>query len=51
MTNKERKQAMLLLQQAIDLAGDGGPQPFYEDEYELMYKFLKEIMVVLKIEE
>ena len=51
MTNKERIHAMLLLQQAIDLAGDGGPQPFDEDEYELMFKFLKEIKMVLKIEE
>lgn len=51
MTNKERIHAMILLQHAIDLAGDGEPQPFDEDEYELMDKFLKEIKMVLKIEE
>ena len=51
MTNKERIHAMNLLRLAIDLAGDGGPQSFDEDEYELMDKFIKEIKMILKIEE
>ena len=51
MTNKERIHAMNLLRLAIELAGDGCPAAFDTDEYELMDKFLKEIMMVLKIEE
>ena len=50
MTNKERIQAMILLQHAIELAGDGGPQPFYENEYELMYNFLKEVKEILGLD-
>ena len=50
MTNKERIHAMILLQHAIELAGDGGPQPFDENEYELMYNFLKEVNEILGLD-
>ena len=29
-----------LLREAVELAGDGGPQPFTEEEYDEMYTFL-----------
>lgn len=41
---------MILLQNAIELAGDGGPQPFDEDEYKLMYNFLKEVNEILGLD-
>ncbi len=50
MTNKERIHAMILLQNAIDLAGDGGPQPFDEDEYKLMTDFLNEIKQIIGLD-
>ena len=50
MTNKERIHAMNLLQHAIELAGDGEPQPFDENEYELMYNFLKEVNEILGLD-
>lgn len=50
MTNKERIHAMILLQHAIELAGDGEPQPFDENEYELMYNFLKEVNEILGLD-
>lgn len=50
MTNKERIHAMLLLQHAIDLAGDGGTQPFDEDEYKLMRDFLNEIIQIIGLD-
>ena len=50
MTNKERIHAMILLQHAIELAGDGGPQPFDKNEYELMYNFLKEVNEILGLD-
>ena len=31
---------IILLQEAIELAGDGGPSPFTDEEYEAMYNFL-----------
>lgn len=49
--NKERiHHVMFLLQQAIDLAGDGGPQPFDEDEYKLMTDFLNEIKQIIGLD-
>lgn len=33
-------QIIILLQEAIELAGDGGPSPFTDEEYEAMYNFL-----------
>ena len=32
-----------LLRHAIELAGDGGPQPFTEEEYDEMYRFLNKL--------
>lgn len=32
-----------LLREAIGLAGDGGPQPFTEEEYNEMYNFLNKL--------
>lgn len=32
-----------LLRDAIELAGDGGPQPFTEEEYDEMYNFLNKL--------
>ena len=31
------------LEMAIELAGDGGPQPFDEEEYQGMYKLIEEL--------
>lgn len=50
MTNKERTHAMILLQHAIELAGDGGSQPFDENEYELMNNFLNEVKEILGLD-
>lgn len=33
-------QIINLLQEAIELAGDGGPSPFTSEEYDAMYNFL-----------
>ena len=43
MTKAERERAIVCLEYAIELAGDGGYQPFTDKEYELMYQFLNEI--------
>lgn len=39
----DRNEIINCLYMAIQLAGDGGPQPFYEEEYEAMYNFLEEL--------
>lgn len=36
-------QIINLLQEAIELVGDGGPSPFTDDEYNAMYNFLNKI--------
>ena len=36
-------QTINLLYTAIELAGDGGPQPFTEEEYQAMYNFLDQL--------
>ena len=36
-------QIINLIREAIELAGDGGPQPFTDEEYELMYDFLNRV--------
>jgi hypothetical protein len=43
MTKAERERAIACLGHAIELARDGGYQPFTKREYELMYQFLNEI--------
>lgn len=40
MTNLE---IINLLYLAIDLAGDGGPDPFTDKEYDAMYNFLEKL--------
>lgn len=42
MTKAEKERAIACIKLAIELAGDGGPMPFTEKEYELMYNFLDE---------
>lgn len=36
-------QIINLLQEAIELAGNGGPSPFTSEEYEAMYNFLNQL--------
>ena len=43
MTKCEKNRAIATLRLAIELAGDGGMQPFTDKEYELMYALLDEI--------
>ena len=38
-----REDIINCLYMAIQLAGDGGPQPFDDEEYEAMYNFLEEL--------
>jgi hypothetical protein len=38
-----RNEIIDCLYMAVQLAGDGGPQPFEEEEYEAMYNFLEEL--------
>ena len=45
MTQKEKERAIACIKLAIELAGDGGPMPFTEKEYELMYRFLDKIIL------
>lgn len=39
----ERNEILNCLYMAIQLAGDGGPCPFTDEEYEAMYNFLEEL--------
>lgn len=39
----DREDIINCLYMAIQLAGDGGPQPFDEEEYNAMYNFLEEL--------
>ena len=43
MTKCEKNRAIATLRLPIELAGDGGMQPFTDKEYELMYALLDEI--------
>lgn len=38
-----RQEIIEMLRLAIQLAGDGGPAAFYDDEYNAMYNFLDEL--------
>jgi hypothetical protein len=38
-----RNEIIDCLYMAVQLVGDGGPQPFEEEEYEAMYNFLEEL--------
>ena len=39
----DRDQIINLLRFAVEVAGDGGMQPFTDEEYEAMYNFLEEL--------
>ena len=43
MTKMNREYLINCLEMTIELAGDGGPQPFDDEEYEAMYNFLEEL--------
>lgn len=38
-----REEIINCLDLAIQLAGDGGPAPFTDEEYDAMYEFLNEL--------
>lgn len=38
-----REEIINCLDLAIQLAGDGGPSPFTDEEYDAMYEFLNEL--------
>ena len=38
-----KKKIINLLREAVELAGDGGPSPFTDNEYKEMYKFLADL--------
>lgn len=38
-----REEIINCLDLAIQLAGDGGPTPFTDEEYDAMYEFLNEL--------
>jgi hypothetical protein len=39
----DREYLINCLELAIQLAGDGGPQPFDDEEYQGMYKLIEEL--------
>lgn len=39
-----RKQAINCLRLSVDLSGDGGFQPFTDEEYEAMTKIIEELL-------
>ena len=43
MSKITRAEALSLISQAINLAGDGGSDPFTKEEYDAMYDLLDEI--------
>ena len=43
MEQCEKERAISCMKLAIELAGDGGPQPFTYEEYKLMYQLLDEL--------
>lgn len=43
MSKITRAEAISLISQAIEIAGDGGCTPFTEEEYNAMYDLLEEI--------
>jgi hypothetical protein len=43
MEQCEIERAISCLKLAMELAGDGGPQPFTDVEYKLMYQLLDEL--------
>ena len=45
MDNSQRLETINNLKRAIELAGDGGPQPFTSEEYKLMYELMDELSI------
>ena len=43
MDNSQRLETINNIKLAIELAGDGGPQPFTSEEYKLMYELIDEL--------
>lgn len=43
MKQCEKERAISCMKNAIELAGDGGPQPFTSEEYKLMYELMDEL--------
>ena len=43
MSKITRAEAISLISQAINLAGDGGSSPFTKEEYDAMYDLLDEL--------
>lgn len=43
----KKKKIIELLRSAVSLAGDGGPQPFTDKEYDAMFKFLNDVEKIL----
>jgi hypothetical protein len=43
LTKMDREYLINCLEMAIELAGDGGPQPFDDEEYQGMYKLIEEL--------
>lgn len=39
----DRQRIINLLREAVELAGDGGPAPFTDEEYEAMENFLNNL--------
>lgn len=44
MTQNEKERAIAYIRYAIELVGDGGLNPFTDQDYELMYRLLDEKM-------
>jgi hypothetical protein len=43
MDNSQRLETINNIKRAIELAGEGGPQPFTSEEYKLMYELIDEL--------
>lgn len=43
MKQSHKEETINLIRFAIEVAGDGGMQPFTEEEYKQMYEFLDEL--------
>ena len=39
----DRQRIIGLLREAVELAGDGGPAPFTDEEYDSIYEFLNKL--------
>ena len=39
----KKRKIIKLLREAVSLAGDGGPEPFTDKEYDAIFKFLDDL--------